>query len=218
MIPGRENQPAVKVRVYAPTQRSTDLLPGLVWMHGGGYVAGTHLMSEPQLQDLVEQVGCVAVSVEYRLAPEHPFPAGLEDCYTALRWLATSAEEWGVDPARIAIGGESAGGGLAAALALLARDRDEVNVVFQLLIYPMLDDRFLTPSSQQINDPRVPNPEGIRRVLAGVCAGRAWLRGYLVLCRAISCYRSEPSAARLSWRWHYGSLPRREYGLRPAPG
>lgn len=159
-IPGPEGAPNVRVRVYAPASRST-ILPGLVWMHGGGFVAGSFLHSEHTVQALVEQVGCVAVSVDYRLAPEHPFPAGLEDCYAALRWLAASAQELGVDPERIAIGGESAGGGLAAALALLSRDRGEIRVVFQSLTYPMLDDRASTPSSRDITDPRVPNRQGI---------------------------------------------------------
>jgi acetyl esterase/lipase len=88
-----------------------------------------------------QRLGCVVVSVDYRLAPEHPFPAAVEDCYAALTWLNQNAEYLGVDPRRIAISGESAGGGIAAGLALLARDRGEFAVCFQLLAYPMLNDR-----------------------------------------------------------------------------
>jgi len=92
------------------------------------------------------------VSVEYRLAPEHPFPAPVEDCYAVLKWLATHATELGVEQNRIAIGGASAGGGLAAGLALLARDRAEVNVAFQLLIYPMIDDRNVAQANETVPD------------------------------------------------------------------
>jgi acetyl esterase/lipase len=97
-------------------------------------------------------VQCVVVSVEYRLAPEHPFPAPVEDCYAALKWLSTYSSELGVEKTRIAIGGASAGGGLAAGLALLARDRAEVAVTFQLLIYPMIDDRNVAPASESTPD------------------------------------------------------------------
>jgi acetyl esterase/lipase len=94
----------------------------------------------------------VVASVEYRLAPEHPFPAPVEDCYAALKWLAAHSSELGVNKSRIAIGGASAGGGLAAGLALLTRDRAEVEVAFQLLIYPMIDDRNITSASETIPD------------------------------------------------------------------
>jgi acetyl esterase/lipase len=114
------------------------------------------------MKQLVTRVGCVAVSVDYRLPPEHPFPAPVEDCYAGLTWLFAHAGELGVDPSRIAIGGASAGGGLAAGLALLARDRREVQVAFQLLIYPMIDDRNDTPASYAITDPRVWHRESNR--------------------------------------------------------
>ena len=94
----------------------------------------------------------MVVSVEYRLAPEHPHPAPLEDCFAALQWIAASTQELGVDTARIAVGGSSAGGGLAAATALLARDRGGPALCFQLLIYPMLDDRNVTPSALEFDD------------------------------------------------------------------
>jgi acetyl esterase/lipase len=96
------------------------------------------------LKSIVLAIGCAAVAVDYRLAPETPHPGPLEDCYAALQWLFTHADELGIDPGRIAVGGSSAGGGLAAALALLARDRGEIPLLFQLLIAPMIDDRTCT--------------------------------------------------------------------------
>jgi acetyl esterase/lipase len=98
-------------------------------------------MSDAGNRQLATELGCVIVSVDYRLAPETPFPGPLEDCYAALRWLHDGAAKLGVDPARIATKGESAGGGLAAGLALLARDRGEIPIAFQCLTYPMIDDR-----------------------------------------------------------------------------
>src|SRR5690606_18355092 len=146
IIPGTEDHPELSVRIYRPTQIAAPLA-GLLWIHGGGYFLGTADMSDQRQAEMALAGECLVVSVEYRLAPEHPFPAPLEDCYAALKWLATNAAELGVDASRIAIGGASAGGGLAAGLALLARDRGEVKVIFQLLIYPMIDDRNATPSS-----------------------------------------------------------------------
>jgi acetyl esterase/lipase len=113
----------------------------LLWIHGGGYVMGHPATYHELCSRFAHDLGILVVSVDYRLAPEHPFPAGLEDCHAALRWVHDRSEDLGVDPSRIAIGGDSAGGGLAAALAQLAVDRGEVPVCFQLLVYPMLDDR-----------------------------------------------------------------------------
>jgi acetyl esterase/lipase len=121
-------------------------LPALVWIHGGGYVLGTPEADGLKMKLLASEVGCAVISVDYRLAPEAPFPAGVEDCYAALRWTHAQADALGVDRGRIAIGGGSAGGGLAAALGLLARDRGELQVAFQLLLVPMLDDRTTTTS------------------------------------------------------------------------
>jgi acetyl esterase/lipase len=122
--------------------------PGLVWLHGGGYVIGNAAQDDAMCRRFARQLGVTVASVDYRLAPEHPYPAPLEDCYAALTWLAGLPA---VDPARVAIGGASAGGGLAAALALLARDRAEVAVAAQLLVYPMLDDRSATQAG--LHDP-----------------------------------------------------------------
>ena len=141
----------VFVRVYQPTDR-LDTLPALLWIHGGGYVLGSVERDDLLASHLAKVSQCVVASVEYRLAPEHPFPAPVEDCYTALKWLAANAGELGVDPSRIAIGGASAGGGLAAGLALVARDRAEVELAYQLLIYPMIDDRNVAPASESLAD------------------------------------------------------------------
>ncbi len=137
--PGPEGAPAVLVRIYQPEDRPATL-PALLWIHGGGYVLGSVDGDDLKAKILCLSLNCVVASVEYRLAPEHPFPAPVEDCYAALKWLAASAEEFGVNRARIAIGGASAGGGLAAGLGLLVRDRGEIDVCYQLLIYPMIDD------------------------------------------------------------------------------
>jgi len=119
--------------------------PALLWIHGGGYVIGTAQQDDRLCHQFSARLGITVASVDYRLAPEHPYPVPLEDCYTALTWLAGLPA---VDRGRIAIGGASAGGGLAAALALLARDRGEVTPIFQLLAYPMLDDRSSTAADK----------------------------------------------------------------------
>jgi acetyl esterase/lipase len=150
-IPRPEDASEIRVRIYRPAgNRST--LPGLYWIHGGGMIVGRIEDDEPRVKAFVGQIGCVAVSVEYRLAPEHPHPAPVEDCYAGLVWTAERADEIGIDPALLAVGGASAGGGLAAATALLARDRGTPALIFQLLICPMLDDRNITPSSHEITD------------------------------------------------------------------
>lgn len=139
-IPGPQGAPDVRVLVYLPQNISAPR-PALLWIHGGGYVFGSADQDDLQVKNIITNVGCAAVSVDYRLAPETPHPGPVEDCYAALKWLYTHASELGVDATRIAIGGASAGGGLTASLALLTRDRGEVPLVFQHLIYPMLDDR-----------------------------------------------------------------------------
>lgn len=139
-VPGPDGAPDVRVIIYSPPGAAAPR-PALLYIHGGGYVVGLPEMSHARNYDLSADLCCVIVSVDYRLPPENPHPAPVEDCYAVLKWLHSHATSLGVDPAKIAIGGESAGGGLSAALALLARDRKEVPVVFQWLIYPMLDDR-----------------------------------------------------------------------------
>ncbi len=128
---------ATSVRVHRP-QPTAHPVPALLWIHGGGYVIGTAAQDDSVCRRFADELGIIVAAVDYRLAPEHRFPVPLHDCHDALVWLAGRS---GVDPNRVAVGGASAGGGLAAALAGLAHERGEVPVAFQLLTYPMLDDR-----------------------------------------------------------------------------
>jgi acetyl esterase/lipase len=147
-VPGPRGD--VPIRIYRPVAAEAPL-PCLAWIHGGGMIFGSVDADDLACDRYAEAVGCVVISVDYRLAPEHPHPAPVEDCYAALRWAAENAGELGIDPGRIALGGSSAGGGLAAGTALLARDRGGPPVVFQLLVYPMLDDRDGTPSTAEFD-------------------------------------------------------------------
>lgn len=140
LVPGPVGAPDVRVLIYRP-QGEAGALPAILYMHGGGFVAGRPDMMDGASLRLAQRLGAVVVSVQYRLAPETPFPGPLEDCYAALDWLFSEAEALGVDPARIALYGQSAGGGLAAATALLARDRGQHRLAAQFLLYPMIDPR-----------------------------------------------------------------------------
>jgi acetyl esterase/lipase len=144
-IPGPEGAPEVRVLVSAPKAEGARR-PGVLHVHGGGYVLGSAEMTLDTDAAYARAFGAVTVSVDYRLAPETPHPGPVEDCYAALKWLHANAEALRVDADRIVVTGESAGGGLAAALVLLARDRAEVPVAYQHLIFPMLDDRTVTAS------------------------------------------------------------------------
>jgi triacylglycerol lipase len=143
-IPGPEGAPEVEIWLYRPKAPPAGPMPCVFHIHGGGYVGGSAAQNEGAHRPLVADLGCVLLSVNYRLAPETAHPGPVEDCYAALAWLFANAAELGVDPARIGLMGESAGGGLAAGLALLARDRGEYPLAFQHLIYPMIDDRTCT--------------------------------------------------------------------------
>jgi len=152
-VPGWEGDPDVPVRVYRPVGASaTARVPGILMIHGGGFVIGSVEAEHAGAALTAIGTGAVVVSVDYRLAPEHPYPAGLHDCYVALRYLHAEADALGVDPERVALIGASAGGGLAASTALLARDRGGPAVCFQLLQIPELDDRLQTPSMQTFVD------------------------------------------------------------------
>lgn len=139
-IPGPDGAPHVRVIVFTPTQMPSPR-PALLDIHGGGMVLGSADMNNATNAMLAAELGCSVFSVDYRLAPEHPHPAPVEDCYAALKWIHLNAEDLGINRDKIAVTGMSAGGGLAAALALLARDRGEVKLIFQHLLAPMLDDR-----------------------------------------------------------------------------
>lgn len=139
-ITGHDDTTKIRLRIYKPKSVNT-LMPVLLWIHGGGYVIGNPEQDDVSCIQYARELEITVVSVDYRLAPKHPFPAGLEDCYSTLKWIASNSQQLGIDNKRIAVGGASAGGGLAASLVQLATDRKEIKPIFQLLVYPMLDDR-----------------------------------------------------------------------------
>jgi acetyl esterase/lipase len=152
-IPGPAGAPDLSVLILRPARGRAGRggpWPGVYHTHGGGMVMGTNRNAE-EIARWVDEAGVVAVSVEYRLAPEHPHPAPVEDCYAGLVWTAGHCAELGIDPARLIIAGASAGGGLAAGTALMARDRGGPALSHQILMCPMLDDRGVTPSSQELD-------------------------------------------------------------------
>lgn len=150
-IPGPAGAPDLEVTILSPTGHgaASPAVPGLYNIHGGGMMMGHRYMDTGRLADLVLELGVVAVNVEYRLAPENPHPAPSEDCYAGLTWFAEHAAELGVDPTRIVVMGGSAGGGLAAAMALMARDRRGPQLAGQMLLCPMIDNTNSTVSSHQ---------------------------------------------------------------------
>jgi acetyl esterase/lipase len=148
-IPGPVGAPDVLVRVYRPSPQQ-EAMPAILWIHGGAFTDGRYDQDEATCQRIVEESGAVVVSVDYRLAPEHSFPAALDDCDAALRWMRASAAELLIERERIAVAGVSSGGCVAMALALKARDRKETPPAFVLLIYSALDDRLSTSSSHEI--------------------------------------------------------------------
>ena len=141
-IPGPAGPMKLLILRPAKNAKPPEKTPGILWIHGGGYISGMPSMVYiTRAIHLVKKYGAVVVSPRYRLAPRHRFPAALEDCYAALVYLKNHAEDLGVNPAQIMVGGESAGGGLTAALCMYARDRGEVSIAYQMPLYPMLDDR-----------------------------------------------------------------------------
>lgn len=140
IVPGAKGEPPVRVLAYTPADIAGPH-PAILHVHGGGYMVGTADMMDVANRQMAADLGCAIFSVDYRLAPETAHPGPVEDCYAALKWVSDNAAGLKVDVTRIGVKGESAGGGLAAALALLARDRGEVRLAFQHLIYPMIDDR-----------------------------------------------------------------------------
>jgi acetyl esterase len=144
-VPGRPGTPQVRLRIYRPVGVTTPL-PAVLWIHGGGFVLGNVDSVHHGAAQAAKYAPAVVVAVGYRLAPEDPFPAGLDDCWTALEWTAEHADEVGADPERLAVAGASSGGCLAAGLTLLARDRGGPTLCFQHLSTPVLDDRLETGS------------------------------------------------------------------------
>jgi acetyl esterase/lipase len=148
-VPGPAGAPDVPLLICRPVS-VTAPAGCLYYIHGGGMIVGDNRTGLPSVLDLAEQLALAVVSVDYRLAPETPHPGPVEDCYAGLSWTVANASELGIDPARVIVGGGSAGGGLSAAVALLARDRGGPGLIGQLLSCPMLDDRNDTPSSWQM--------------------------------------------------------------------
>jgi len=144
-IPGPEGAPDLQIRIYTPKDRN-EPGPGFVNFHSGGFVLGDLEMEHPRCLSMAAEGGAVSIGVDYRLAPENPFPAGVKDCFAAFQWVVDNAAELKIDPTKIAIGGGSAGGNLTAAVTLMARDRGGPDVAFQMLFYPVIDDRCETPS------------------------------------------------------------------------
>ena len=158
-IPGPEEAPPVGVRVYHP-KAASGVLPGIFFIHGGGMIMGAVEGENLKATELCEAIQAVVVSVEYRLAPEHPHPAPVRDCYAALKWMAQNADELAFDVDRLAVVGGSAGGGLTIATTMMARDKGFPRICFQMPLYPMIDDRNETPSSYEIMDVGVWDREG----------------------------------------------------------
>ncbi|MFF4238094.1 alpha/beta hydrolase [Actinomadura geliboluensis] len=186
-IPGPPGAPPVPVRIYRP-RGALHPAPVLVYFHGGGFVTGGLDNEHERCLAFAGEDGIAVVSVDYRLAPEHPFPAGFDDCYAATVWAHAHAAEFGGDPRRVAVGGGSAGGALAAAVALRARDEAGPPLVFQMLLYPVLDDRMETPSMRAFTEPPLFNRADVghmwRHYLGGRAAGGADVPVYAAPARA----------------------------------
>lgn len=155
-IPSGAEVPELRVRIYEPRERQGDL-PALLWIHGGGYLIGSPESDEGLLIQIAKELNCVIIAPDYRLAPEHKFPAAINDCYRALQWMAENSNALRIKKDRIAVAGASAGGGLTAAVTLKARDEKGPEIFFAMPLYPMLDNHDTTVSSYQITDERVWN-------------------------------------------------------------
>lgn len=182
-IIGPDDNP-VPLGIYRP-KGATGPLPAVLHFHGGSFAYGR---SEPD-QDrtavaICEQAGAITISVDYRLAPQHRYPAGVEDCYSALEWVADNAIELGIDPERIAITGKSAGGGLSAAVALMSRDRGGPKIAYQSMFIPTVDDRNDTESARRITDPRIVNGQAIVETYDNYLPDRSNVSPYAAPARA----------------------------------
>jgi acetyl esterase/lipase len=158
LAPGAHGDPDVFLRAFRPIGEDGPL-SCLYWIQGGGYVLTAPDMDDRFCETIVETHRCAVISVHWRRAPEHRFPAAANDVYAGLAWTISEADRLRIDPDRVVIGGHSSGGGKAAALALMVRDRGELSVAYQLLLYPMLDDRQTTPSSFRVTDHQLWNRE-----------------------------------------------------------
>ncbi|MEW9052298.1 MAG: alpha/beta hydrolase [Neobacillus sp.] len=185
VIVGPDANP-LSLRIYRP-KLNNETLPVLLWIHGGGYVVGSVEDNDDLCMKFVKEACCVVVSVDYRLAPENPYPAPVEDCYSALKWIADHAASLNIDSNRIGVAGASAGGGLTAAVTLLARDRQYPSLCFQMPLYPMIDDRNNTPSANEIKEGLVWNQktnEAGWRMYLGALYGTDDIPSYAAPARA----------------------------------
>ncbi|MGG2937954.1 alpha/beta hydrolase [Bacillus pacificus] len=192
VIEGPDANP-LGLRIYRP-KSNDESLPALLWIHGGGYILGAVNENDVLCMKFAKEVGCMVVSVDYRLAPEHPYPAAIEDCYAALKWIADNAESLNIDSNRIGVAGPSGGGGLTAALTLLARDRKYPSICFQMPLYPMIDDRNNTPSANEIKEGFIWNQksnEAAWKMYLGKLHGTDQIPAYAAAARAED-YRNLP--------------------------
>jgi acetyl esterase/lipase len=154
LIASMDGSPDVRVRIYRPLRRTdSEMLPGVLFLHGGGYALGSPEMSGSTYELLMQTRACVIVAPDYRKSFDAPYPAALNDCYATLLWMKENASELGLREDQLIVIGQSAGGGLTAALALMARDRGEVRIAFQMPLYPMIDDRNSTDSAHENDAP-----------------------------------------------------------------
>lgn len=153
VIPGKMGNPDLRVRVFKLTTRASETLPGMLYLHGGGFSIGSPDEFLDLIKKFMEVEGCVIVAPYYRKSVEWPYPAAFDDCYETLLWMKANAVALGLLPNTFIVAGHSAGGGLALSVALKARDTKEVNIAFQMPIYPILDDRMVTKSSQNNHAP-----------------------------------------------------------------
>jgi acetyl esterase/lipase len=194
ILDSEEGSGITRIRVYRPRHKAAALRGALVMFHGGAFCMGDLETEHPRCLLYAQRCGIVVISVEYRLAPEHPYPAGLSDCYRALRWVTERADDLGVDPARIAVAGVSAGGALAAAAALMARDRSGPSIVGQMLLFPVLDSALETGSMRKGADALAWQSGPSRQMWAYYLGGATpSANGYAAPMLAASC-RSLPPA------------------------
>lgn len=194
---------ALNLRVYTPVSRSAAPLPVALWIHGGGFVLGGPNAEDATCRRLTAELGIAVVAPDYRLAPEHPYPAAFDDCYAALRWVVDEADALGVDAARLALGGHSAGAALVAAVALAARDRQGPHIRYLHLGYPVLDDRLETVSARAVTDPKLFNRQGAAAGWEFYLRGSDPEAGYAVPGRAKELRTCRPATS-----WSTGSIRR----------
>ncbi|MGL4990085.1 MAG: alpha/beta hydrolase [Sarcina sp.] len=152
-IYSKERNKEICIYIYSLNNKKKQKVPGVLWLHGGGYSMGSASQDEDIYRKLIKEEECIIIAPEYTLSTTKPYPEALLDCYDSLLWMKKNVEELGIRENQIIVGGQSAGGGLVAALTLYARDKKEVKIAFQMPLYPMIDDRMITESSKDNNAP-----------------------------------------------------------------